>query len=208
MSSSNTYAAALASVLSNVTLYVDCISMIFGTIGGICNLITFTSPKLRQSSTTFYLLCATVFQLITILICVTLRLTIDRSSYNLQNQISAYCKLRFYASVTLPALASYYMCLTSFDRCLATSNNAATRAWCQIKIAKRLALGTLIVGLVLSIHIFIFYDIHNNLCSISPGSIYTFVFAGYLVIVVSLLPHLLMLIFCLITISWHPTEHI
>ncbi len=80
------------------------------------------------------------------------------------------------------------------------SERASIRAWYQIKIAKPLAIGTLIIGLLMPIHKFIFYVIHNTLCSISPGSIYKYVFAGYLLIVVSVLPHLLMLIFCLITV--------
>jgi hypothetical protein len=201
MSTNSSYSATLAQVVSNITLYIDYVTLISGTIGGICNLITFASRQMRQSSSVFYLLCAIVFQLLTILFCVTARLTVDRSTNNLQNYSPVFCKLRYYLVVTLPALASYYMCLTTLDRCLAISSKDGIRAWCQTKIAMRLAAGTLIVGLVISIHILIYYDVYNNLCQINPGSIYIFVFAGYLVIVVSVLPYLLMLIFSLITLS-------
>ncbi len=201
MSTNSSYSATLEQIVSNITLYIDFVTLIFGIVGGICNLITLTSRQMRQSSAVFYLLCVTVFELFTIIFCVVLRLTVDRSSNSLQNRSAVFCKLRYYFVVTLPALASYYMCLASLDRCLSTSNKVRIRAWCQTKIAKRLAVGTLVVGFVISIHILIFYDIYNNNCEISPGSIYTFVFASYLIIIISFLPNVLMLIFSLITIS-------
>jgi hypothetical protein len=200
MSTNSSSPATLAQIVSSITLYTDYVTVIFGTIGGICNLITFTSRQMRQSSAVLYLLCATMFQLLTILYCVIMRLAYDRSGSNLQNQSAVFCKLRYYLVVTLPALASYYMFLTTLDRYLCTSDNARVRSWCQTKIAKRLAAATMIVGFVMSIHVLILYDIYNNMCQIRPGSAYTFVFAGYLVIVVTLLPDVLTVIFSLATV--------
>ncbi|CAF1166221.1 unnamed protein product [Adineta steineri] len=197
----SSYASILTQILSNITLYIDYITLIFGTIGGICNLITFTSRQMRQSAAVFYLLYGTIFQLLTILYCVSMRLFYDRSGSNLQNESSIFCKLRYYFVVTLPALASYYMFLATLDRCFCTSINVKIRAWSEIKIAKRLSICMPIVGFIISIHIFILYDIYNNLCQIKPGSIYTFIFTGYLIVIVTFLPNILMLIFSLITVS-------
>jgi hypothetical protein len=200
MSTISSYSATLTRILSNMTLYIDLVTFIFGTIGCIGNLITFTSRQMRQSSAVLYLLCVTAFQLLTILICVGIRITYDHSGSNLQNQSAIFCKLRYYFAVTLPSLASYYMFLATLDRFLCTSDNARIRTWSQTKVAKRLAAAMLIVGVTMSIHILILFNIYNNTCQINPGSIYTFVYAGYLIIVVIFLPHFLMLIFSVITV--------
>ncbi|CAF1464461.1 unnamed protein product, partial [Adineta steineri] len=200
MSTTTNYSATLKQIISNISLYIDLVTYIIGIIGGIGNLITLTSRKIRQSSAALYLSCTSAFQLLSILICVSFRLFYDHSGSNLQNQSAVFCKVRYYSAVALPSLASYYMVFATLDRFLCTSDNARLRAWSQIKIAKRLATTMLIVGIVMSIHILILFDIYNNACQISPGSIYTFIYAGYLIIVVILLPHCLMFIFSLMTV--------
>jgi hypothetical protein len=200
MSTTTSYSATLTGILSNITLYIDLVTFIFGTIGCIGNLITFTSRQMRQSSAALYLLCVTASQLVTILICVGIRVTYDHSGSNLLNQSAVFCKFRYYLAVALPSLASYYMFLATLDRFLCTSDNARIRTWSQIKVAKRLAAAMLIVGVTMPIHILILFNIYDNKCQTNPGSIYTFIYAGYLIIVVIFLPHFLMLTFSLITV--------
>jgi hypothetical protein len=197
----STYSAILTQIIYNVTLYVDVSTLIFGTIGSICNLITFTGRQMRPSPSVFYLLCATVFQLLSILFGVGTRLAFYQFGSNFNSQPTGFCKLRYYFVVTLPFLASHYIFLSVFDRCLATSENVRIRAWSQNKVAYRLSATSMVVVFAISIHILIFYGVYNNICQIRPGSIYTFFFTAYLIIIVSLMPHLLMLIFSLITIS-------
>ncbi|CAF3957617.1 unnamed protein product [Adineta steineri] len=170
MSTTTNYSATLKQIISNISLYIDLVTYIFGIVGGLGNLITLTSRKIRQSSAALYLSCTSAFQLLSILICVSFRLFYDHSGSNLQNQSATFCKVRYYSAVAPPSLASYYMVLATLDRFLCTSDNAKLRAWSQIKTAKRLAATMLIVGIVMSIHILILFDIYNSTCQISPGS--------------------------------------
>lgn len=55
MSVSNSYSIRLGYIISNITLYTHSITLIFGIIGSICNLITFSSHQMRQSRTVLYL---------------------------------------------------------------------------------------------------------------------------------------------------------
>ncbi|CAF1454987.1 unnamed protein product [Didymodactylos carnosus] len=96
---------------------------------------------MRQSSSVVYLLCATIFQLLAIIFCVSTRVAALQYGSTLDSRSAVYCKLRYYLGVALPALASYYMFLAIMDRCFATSENAGLRAWAQPKVACRLAAG-------------------------------------------------------------------
>lgn len=200
MANTTSYSVWLGRLTSNIITYVDIITFIIGPIGCIGNLITYSSQQMRRSSAALYLICATISQLVTILVCDGIRVFYDHSGSNLQNQVVMFCKFRYYLAITLPALASYYVALASFDRFLCTSDDIRMRAWSQIKAAKLLALTMLIVSVVMPIHILILYDIYNNLCQINPTSVYRFIYAGYLIIVVIFLPHSLMLIFSLLTV--------
>lgn len=196
----SSYAVTLGQLTSKITLNIDIATLVFGTIGSICNLFTLHSRQMPQSSTVFYLICAAVSQIITILFCVPLRLYASLGTNYLENRSIVFCKLRFYLIVILPALSPYYMCLASLDRCLSTSNNPKMRRWSQMKVEKALSAGTVILLSVVSIHILILYDIYQGLCQISPETIYKFIFSGYLIIFITFLPHILMFIFCLITL--------
>ncbi|UJR11085.1 hypothetical protein I4U23_015267 [Adineta vaga] len=121
------------------------------------------------------------------------------SGGNLMNESAVFCKFRYYLAISLPELVSYYLALATMDRFFCTSENGRIRAWGQIKMVKRLSIAALIRGITMPIHIFILFDVYNNKCQISPGSIYIFVYAGYLIVVVIFLPHMLMLIFSLLT---------
>lgn len=190
----------LTQILPNMTYYVGLVTFIFGLIGSIGNFITLTGRQMRQSSASFYLSCVAASQFITILVCVSFRLFYDHSGSNLMREVAIFCKFRYYLAVTLPALVSYYMVLATLDRFFCTSDNIRIRTWSQIKTAKRLAPITFIVILTMSVHILILYDIYNNSCQINPRSIYKFIFAGFLITIVIFLPHVLMLIFSLLTI--------
>ncbi|CAF2816787.1 unnamed protein product [Rotaria sp. Silwood2] len=199
MSTNSTSLTTLLKIVQQISLTVNFLTIIIGTIGGICNFITFTTPKLRRNSCVFYLLCANTFQMISILIPISIRLLLGYFGDNLESQSIIFCKARYYLSFTLPALATFYMLLSILDRCLTTSSHAKIRAWSQIKVAYPLSFVVFIFGCIINIHIIVFQVIYNNKCQISANSIYEVFLAVHIVFFISLLPHILMLILCLIT---------
>ncbi|CAF1124988.1 unnamed protein product [Rotaria sp. Silwood1] len=76
----------LNEIINQITLYVPLLIIISGTIGSLCNVITFTSRQLRFSSCAFYFLCSTIFDLLYLLFGGITRLMIDHFSNMLLNR--------------------------------------------------------------------------------------------------------------------------
>lgn len=201
MSTNSTYIAILTVLTTNIPMIINFLTVILGTIGGIGNLITFTAPRLHSNACVFYLLCASILQILSIMFPIPTRIALDNFGNNLERQSVIFCKLRYYLSLTLPQLVTYYILFATVDRCLATSNHVGIRAWSQAKIAHRSSLILLILISGINIHIFIFYGIYQNTCQIPPGHNYTIFFAVYLIVIITLLPHCLMFIFSVITME-------
>jgi hypothetical protein len=199
MPTSSTYVLTLSTVIQYLSLTIYFITLIIGIIGGICNLITFTAPQLRRNACVFYLLCASAFQLLSILFIIPTSMSSNNFGNKLEDQSIIYCKIRYYFVVTLPQLATYYLLLSTLDRCFASYNNNRIRAWSQLKIAHRLSTAVLIFVFVPNIHLLVFYTIYNNNCQILPGTISTIVISIYTLIIDIFLPYTLMFIFCVIT---------
>lgn len=198
MSSNSTYIAVLTTYLPMI---INFFTVILGTVGGIGNLITFTAPRLRSNSCVFYLLCASVFQILSILFLIPTRIALDNFGNTLEHQSIVFCKIRYYLSLTLPQLVTYYLLLAIVDRCFATSKHARIRSWNKFQIAHRCSLGVLILIAGGTMHVLIFFGIHQNTCQIPPDNGYAIFFAVYLIVVITLLPHLLMFIFSIITMN-------
>lgn len=201
MSTNNTYIAVLTVVTTYVPMIINFLTVTLGTLGGIGNLITFTAPRLRSNSCVFYLLCASVFQILSILFPISTRIAMDNFGNNLERQSIIFCKIRYYLSLTLPQLVTYYLLLAIIDRCFATSTHARIRSWNELKIAHRCSLASLILNAGGTAHALIFYGIYQNNCQIPPDNVYAAFFAVYLIVVITVLPHLLMLIFLIITMK-------
>ncbi len=199
MSTSGVYILTLSTATQYVSLTIYSITLIIGIIGSICNLITFTAPLVRQNACVFYLLCASLFQLLSILFIVPTSMATNNFGNKLEQQSIIYCKIRYYFVISLPQLVTYYLLLSILDRCFASSNNIRMRAWSQLKIAHRLSIIILIGVFISNIHLLIFYTIFNNKCQLLPGTISILVISAYTLIIGLLLPYTLMLILCVIT---------
>ena len=199
MSSNSTSITTLTTISSLVPLTINFITVTVGIIGGFCNVITFTAPKIRQNSCVFYLLCATIFQLLSMIILVPTRIALDNFGFNLENESASFCKLRYYCALSLPALVTYYTLFAIIDRCLATSTNANVRSWSQLKIAYRSSMILCLVIFLATSHTLAFYNIYNGECLVPSTGIYAILLSIYLVFVMIVLPHTLMFVFSLIT---------
>lgn len=91
------------------------------------------------------------------------------------------------------------MLCASVDRYFVTSHLVHVRAWSQPRLAYRLSVVLPFVIHAASIHALFFYTTKSGMCQISPGTVYTVIFAVYIILVISVLPHLLMLIVSLLT---------
>lgn len=199
MSTSNTYVLTLTTTIRYLSLTINFISLIIGTFGSIFNLVIFTAPQLRRNACVFYLLCANIFQLVSILFIVPTRMALDSFGSRLENESLIFCKIRYYLVLTLPELATYYLLLSTLDRYLATCESVRYRALSQLKIAHRLSALLLIVAFISNIYIPVFYTIYNGTCQVSTNEKYVLFVAAYTAIVVIIAPYILMFIFCVLT---------
>jgi len=199
MSNSSAYVLTLSTTIQYLSSIINLTSLIIGTIGGFCNLIVFTDPRLSRNACVFYLLCANIFQLFSIIFAVPIRMAWDNFGTNLERQSIIFCKIRYYLVSTLPQLAVYYLLLSILDRCLATFDDARLRAWSQLKVAHRLSAGLFIIGFSFNVHVLVLFTIYNDNCQPIPNLTYTFFLAVYSLVVIILLPHTLMLILCVMT---------
>ena len=167
---SSDYINTLNQVVSGLTLYVPYLIIIFGTIGGLCNLLTFSSKQLLHNPCALYFFFSSVFDLLYLMFGTLTRLMNDHYAYLLPSGSIAFCKLRTYLSVVLPTSATIFLVWASVDRCLLTSQSVKWRRLSRIKIARSVVLITIGCSLLALSHILIYYELHlRNV----PNNIYT-----------------------------------
>lgn len=190
----------LQTISNYLSLVLNFVTLLLGTIGGACNLITFTSPRLRQSASAFYLMGMTIFQIVSIVFIVPTRMALDNFHNDFENRSVIFCKIRYYLVLTLPELATFYLLLTFIDRYVATSTNAWMRSWSQLRVARRLSHVVLTAGPVRNIHVLVFLGIYNGKCQVNPTGAYIIFLTIYLLLVVIALPYTLMFVLAVMTV--------
>lgn len=199
MSANTTYPDTLTVIINNISFITNAVTIIIGTLGGICNFITYTAPQFTRNACVFYLMCANSFQMISLLVPVTIRVLVGYLGDALERQSVVFCKFRYYVAFNIPHLATVYMVLSILDRCLATSSKAKLRAWSQHNVAIRVAFLTFIFTCLFNLHILILQNIYNDKCQSPLNKIYSIYFVVHTLFFISLLPHLIMLVLCLMT---------
>jgi hypothetical protein len=169
-----------------------------GTLGCLCNFITFTAPQLRHNSCAFYFLAAAVFELCSITFGLISRFPADNLGSTLLQTDQAFCKLRAYLVSAIPLVATYLVLLASIDRCLSSSVHARLRAFSRIKVAYRATLVAVLIGFASCSHILFSYDLRPR-CGTMPGG-YAMFDGLFVVIWLGVIPHMLMLVFGVLTV--------
>ncbi|CAF1050150.1 unnamed protein product [Adineta steineri] len=167
MSSSIISLLALAG--KQITIYLGIFTLIAGVIGGLLNIVVFLSLKtFRESSAAFYLTVMSIFNIGQMLTGLLSR--IMTSGFGIDWSLTSlfYCKFRFYCFNVCAATSMTCICLAIIDQYLATSSRAQWRQWCHMKIARRLVLLFVLIWIIQSIPVMIFYD-HVN--SVTTGQV-------------------------------------
>ncbi|CAF1173372.1 unnamed protein product [Adineta ricciae] len=152
----------LYDIINWITFYASFLTIIIGTLGGLCNLLTFTSKQLRYNPCAFYFLCSTVFDMMYVLFGGTVRIMQDHYTNRLPTESNVFCKCRIYLVVALPTLSTSFLMVASIDRCLSTSNSSEWRQLSKMHIAWRVAIVTFLLALLSTAHILILYELHSK----------------------------------------------
>jgi hypothetical protein len=179
MSSSTDTLAALNSAQYYLFRFICPIVIVLGTIGCIINLMVFTQKILRKNSCSICFIAYNIGNFIYIYAApfyATLNVgyKIDASTQNL-----VLCHLRFYTTVLLNCLCSFYLVLAAVDRVLITSPNARTRQRSTLRMAYICVIGGTILWALFHSHALFLTTILQTipnvyLCYSEPGVYRTF----------------------------------
>jgi len=181
--------------MTTISLFI----LIFlGVFGCLCNIIIFTSKKLKKNSCALYFLCTALCDLFILCFGGISRIATEHFGSTFLNQNQVFCKIRSYLMTTFSTIAIYLVLMTAADRCMATSVHVRYRAFSQIKIAYRVILITVIIIIALNVPVLIFFNPQPT-CIPQPG-IYSLFYSIYLIVLTGILPDGLILIFTLWTV--------
>lgn len=184
----------LLSLQSELVRYALYIILIFGTIGNLFTMILFSHR--RQSSCAMYLLSASIMNNAYILS------NLPVNIYGLYHQhptniFPSACKILYYTGLAWSQTATYLSVIACLDRFILTTNHTHSRIFNRPLIAKYVIGFTVIFWHIISIHMLILITINNGFCS--PVGIYDIILFGFLAIVASIIPPVLMTIFAFLT---------
>ena len=157
---STTALSSLAFASQHVVIYTGTFLFIAGIIGGPLVLLVFLSLNtFRQSSCVFYLTVMSFVNIFYLFPGLLTFIIVNGFSINWTDTSLFYCKFRSYY-VQLCVLISFTcMCLATIDQFLATCSNPRWHRWNNIKFARYIITGTVIVWILVESP-FILYDGH------------------------------------------------
>lgn len=199
--------AQLLADLNSATFWINRLSPIisigFGTIGNLFNIIIFTRRPLRTNPCSMYFLASSIANCVVMYVALLTRYlatswNIDPSATN-----TYWCKIRFLLIYPALSLALWFIVLASIDRYLTSSDQIRYRQWSSIRIARKTILVTTIVTFILNIHVLVFARAEvidgTAICTILPNEYLVF-FNLFVPIISCILPVVLMSAFGILTI--------
>ncbi|CAF1535732.1 unnamed protein product [Adineta ricciae] len=190
-----------------ITIYTGFTILIFGVIGSLLNLIVFLSLQtFRKSSCAFYLIFMSLANLLHLLMWLPGHIII----YGFENDWSAtsafLCKSRFYFFQLWILISFTSICLAMIDQFLSTSSNPLLNRCCNIKLARNVIIGSIIVWFFHGIPFALYMDIiplsfnSNLFICVNTNTIFSIYFSfGFILLLMGILPLTVMIIFGLLT---------
>jgi hypothetical protein len=167
MSSSSSLIDSINFGLKQISIYMGIPIFLFGVIGGILDIIIFSSLKtFRQSSCAFYLLMMSIFDLGRFYSSILFN--IMHYGFEIQWDISSLfiCKLRVFIFNLSSLCSMSCLCFAIIDQYFATYSRLRCQQWCNIKLAHRLIILILIIWSLHAIPYALFY---NHIFSLSTN---------------------------------------
>jgi hypothetical protein len=193
---------SLAFASQQVVIYVGIFLFIAGIIGGPLVLLVFLSLRtFRENSCAFYLTIMSIVNTLHLFTGILTFIMIDGFAINWPNMSIFYCKFRsFYVQLcVLTSMAC--MCLAVIDQFLATCSHPRWHQWNNIKVARYMVIGIVIVGILHGIP-FLLYNNHilspltgQTYCAITNTIFQKYYSIFYYPILVNALPIITMMFF-------------
>ena len=185
--------ASLDVIRTNTIRYGFPILLSLGNFGNLFCIVIFSQKQYRSNSCSLYLLSAAVFSFVGV-------------NWGLGPQINAIyrppdpfnisltlCRIRGYILQSSMVLYRTMIVLSCADRFALCSMRPAIRAFSRPKVALKMIGSTTLFWLLASIHLLIFEDIQNGVCSVF--GLYGLIFSIYQIAFLGLIAPILMIVF-------------
>jgi hypothetical protein len=209
MSSIDVTISQINTAVTAIVVTVSLINFVIGATGLIFNVLVFTRPSLRREPCSLYFLSSTCFDLFVIFVVVPVRIASEGYNIEAGNYYLGLCKTEFFAFYVARTIPCWLIVLACVDRFLHSSIRANIRQISSYKTAKKSIGITSIAIIILYIHMIGFYEISyvpdrfGNITPMCYGrkGIYRTFIAFWAMILYSLCPSFLMLLFGLLTLN-------
>jgi hypothetical protein len=191
-------------VYLQLSRYIQPTVIILGTIGALINQALFHFRKpLRSTSCALYFRARSTNDLFVLWLVIFPQWLSTQFNIDPTTQYDWYCKIYTYLSYVLYTLSPYFVVLACFDRLCTSSPNARLRKIATKPIAHILARAMAILPLIVYCYVLIWCKLVSTPFAAYCGiinPIYGKLLAYSLLCLFSLLPPVLMIIFCTITV--------
>ena len=183
------------------TVYGGYFILLIGVSGNGINILVFlTTRTYRTIAFTFYLLIASIHNLIYISLSLTTRILSTGYGIDPTRTSQIWCKIRQFLIITTPLIALTCSCLATIDQFLTTSQNASLRRRSNIKLAHRIVLIIIIIWCLHGIPVALFRNISptTNTC-VNTNAAYAIYTSVYILGLLCVIPVSTMIIFGYLT---------
>jgi hypothetical protein len=183
-------------IIQSLNRYVGIFIFITGIIGGLLNIIIFTTLKtFRQTSCGFYLTAISIFNVGQALFALSTRILDSGFSINLTSR-SWSCKLRTFLAQSCVLLSLTGMSLVTIDQFLSMTTY---RCWSSVRLAHRHILIACCVWGFHGIFALIYWDVSNGVCVSTNLGYKEYLSWFYLPVFLGCLPIIIMVTFSLLS---------
>jgi hypothetical protein len=182
-------------ITEQINIYCGLFILISGVIGGLLNIIIFTSLKtFRNTSCAFYLAMNSIVNLGELVISLLVRILADGFNTD-PTGISWFCKLRVYFAILCTLLSLTSLCLAAVDQFLSMTK---FRHWCKLQIAQRHIFIASILWCGYCISILVFEQSTDGVCTINNTIYANYMSYFHYPVLSGCLPLTIMIVFSLL----------
>jgi hypothetical protein len=178
--------SSLTFIGQQITIYGGFVLMIAGVLGNLISIIVFLSLKtFRQSSCAFYLTIMLFVNIGQLLFALFSRILITGYGIDWTTTSLFFCKFRITATQFCALISYACLCLATLDQYFATCTRIRWQQLCNIKLARRFILLSIIITIILLIPYPIFSDqiiLANGRVSCTIRDVATIQYRNYFVI--------------------------
>jgi hypothetical protein len=184
-----------------ITIYFGSFLVAVGVIGNGINILVFSTVRnYRTTPCTFYILIASIWNIVYIAIGLISRIVMIGYGIDLTRTSISWCKMRLFITVGVTLISLTCSCISTIDQFFTTSQSAYLRRFSNIKWAHRIALIITIVWWLHPIPILVFYNISpiTKTC-VNTNSVYAIYFSICSVALLCGIPVIIMVVFGYLT---------